>query len=61
VHPALFWLFGRRAAERHLHDSDEADELDDPLPARLLAHDSGFPAHPTFKDAPTGGEVAASR
>lgn len=26
VHPALFWCFGRRDAERHLHD-DEHDEL----------------------------------
>ncbi|WP_425614231.1 efflux RND transporter permease subunit [Anatilimnocola sp. NA78] len=27
VHPALFWCFGRKEAEQHLHDSEE-DELD---------------------------------
>ncbi len=27
VHPALFWCFGRKEAEQHLHNSDE-DELD---------------------------------
>jgi HME family heavy-metal exporter len=30
VHPALFWLFGRRSAEEHLYDRD-VDELDGPL------------------------------
>jgi HME family heavy-metal exporter len=30
VHPALFWLFGRRSAEAHLDDSDQ-DELKAPL------------------------------
>jgi HME family heavy-metal exporter len=28
VHPALFWCFGRRQAEQHLHARDEKDELD---------------------------------
>lgn len=31
VHPALFWCFGRRQAEQHLHDQDEGDELDSPV------------------------------
>jgi hypothetical protein len=26
----LFWCFGRRQAEQHLHDQDEGDELDSP-------------------------------
>ncbi|QDU26930.1 Cobalt-zinc-cadmium resistance protein CzcA [Anatilimnocola aggregata] len=29
VHPALFWCFGRRAAELHLHDDEQADEFAD--------------------------------
>jgi CzcA family heavy metal efflux pump len=28
VHPALFWVFGRREAEQHIHDMDAPDELD---------------------------------
>jgi hypothetical protein len=28
VHPALFWVFGRREAEQHIHDTDAPDELD---------------------------------
>jgi HME family heavy-metal exporter len=33
VHPALFWLFGRRSAEAHLDDHD-SDELELPLHER---------------------------
>jgi CzcA family heavy metal efflux pump len=33
VHPALFWLFGRRSAEAHLYDRD-ADELEGPIQVR---------------------------
>jgi HME family heavy-metal exporter len=29
VHPALFWVFGRREAEQHVHDTDGPDELDE--------------------------------
>jgi HME family heavy-metal exporter len=29
VHPALFWVFGRKEAEQHIHDSDGPDELDE--------------------------------
>ncbi|WP_425617630.1 efflux RND transporter permease subunit [Anatilimnocola sp. NA78] len=29
VHPALFWCFGRRDAELHLHDDKQEDELTD--------------------------------
>lgn len=29
VHPALFWVFGRKEAEQHIHDQDGPDELDD--------------------------------
>lgn len=29
VHPALFWVFGRKEAEQQLHDSESADELDE--------------------------------
>ena len=28
VHPALFWCFGRRQAESHLHDEKQGDELE---------------------------------
>jgi len=28
VHPALFWCFGRRQAEQHIHDADVGDDLD---------------------------------
>lgn len=31
VHPALFWCFGRAQAEKHLHDNEGGDELDEPL------------------------------
>lgn len=31
VHPALFWVFGRRDAEQQLHAADGSDELDDDL------------------------------
>jgi CzcA family heavy metal efflux pump len=38
VHPALFWCFGRQQAEKHLHDIDEGDVLDEdfvlPMPKR---------------------------
>lgn len=29
VHPALFWVFGRKEAEKHIHDSEGPDELDE--------------------------------
>jgi HME family heavy-metal exporter len=29
VHPALFWCFGRKQAEQHIHDTDGPDDLDD--------------------------------
>ena len=28
VHPALFWVFGRRQAEQNIHDTEGPDELD---------------------------------
>ena len=28
VHPALFWVFGRKEAEQHIHDGEGPDELD---------------------------------
>ncbi len=29
VHPALFWCFGRRQAEEHIHQDEYGDDLDD--------------------------------
>lgn len=31
VHPALFWCFGRKQAEQHIHDDEEEDELNAPI------------------------------
>ncbi|HEX5103605.1 MAG TPA: efflux RND transporter permease subunit, partial [Pirellulaceae bacterium] len=35
VHPALFWVFGRKQAEQHIHDKEGPDELEDGPPAAL--------------------------
>ena len=32
VHPALFWVFGRKQAEQHIHDREGPDELEDDVP-----------------------------
>jgi HME family heavy-metal exporter len=32
VHPALFWVFGRKQAEQQIHDIDGPDALDDDVP-----------------------------
>ena len=32
VHPALFWVFGRKQAEQHIHDKAGPDELEDGHP-----------------------------
>lgn len=31
VHPALFWCFGRKQAEQHIHDDEQDDLLDAPV------------------------------
>jgi HME family heavy-metal exporter len=31
VHPALFWVFGRKEAEQHIHDAEGPDELEAPI------------------------------
>lgn len=46
VHPALFWLFGRRDAEEQVEagDTDELDEaLHTPAPPRHLEHSADHP------------------
>ncbi len=60
VHPALFWVFGRKQAEQHIHDTDGPDELDDDLPPAGAVH-----LNPVTKHAPAGsvmdsGMVAAN-
>ncbi len=35
VHPALFWCFGRTQAEKHLHDNEGGDDLDEPITSAL--------------------------
>lgn len=48
VHPALFWVFGRKEAEQHTHDTEGPDELDamhlpndleDPVGTTSIAND----------------------
>jgi HME family heavy-metal exporter len=47
VHPALFWLFGRRDAEHQVQEGD-TDELDEPLHAHAAVHPNGHdPSHET--------------
>jgi CzcA family heavy metal efflux pump len=52
VHPALFWLFGRKDAEQQVEAGD-TDELDEPLHAPVRVNDSQAPQHAENAVAPT--------
>ncbi|MCI0357652.1 MAG: efflux RND transporter permease subunit [Planctomycetaceae bacterium] len=62
VHPALFWVFGRKEAEQHIHDTDGPDELDDYLPpAGTIEASSTRDKHVPVESVADGGMVAANR
>jgi CzcA family heavy metal efflux pump len=60
VHPALFWVFGRKDAERHIHDKDGPDDLDEDLPSSgfVQPHSQRSNLVPAGS-GPNGGMVAA--
>jgi len=53
VHPALFWCFGRKQAEQHIHDDEQGDELDGGMGSEAA---NGSPAV-RLAQLPVGGEV----
>lgn len=58
VHPALFWCFGRKQAEEHIHQDEQGDELDDSFDATAVPH--GEPQTLSLSSARHGGLAAAS-
>lgn len=60
VHPASFWVFGRKEAERHIHDTAGPDELDGDLPhAGTIEISSTRDKHAPAGSVVEGGMVAA--
>ena len=60
VHPALFWVFGRKQAEQHIHDKEGPDELADDFPLiEPVQPDSERTRHAPAGSLPDGGMVAA--
>lgn len=55
VHPALFWVFGRKEAEQHVHDTDGPDELD----AVYLPSSSDGPHSGSTTTVANGGATVA--
>ncbi|MBC7856464.1 MAG: efflux RND transporter permease subunit, partial [Pirellulaceae bacterium] len=61
VHPALFWCFGRKQSELHIHDDEERDDLSDnnsPVPPSPRTHTSPSEHLPAGSSI-EGGMVAA--
>lgn len=62
VHPALFWVFGRKEAEQQIHDTEGPDELDGDLPpAGAVEVSSPRDQHAPVGGVMEGGMVAAHR
>jgi len=62
VRPALFWVFGRKQAELHIHDKEGPDELDDEGPtAPAVQLGSETANHARDAGVLEGGLVAANR
>lgn len=53
VHPALFWCFGRKQAEQHIHDDEEGDDLGDDSPEPI----SSRPRSAQHEHLPAGSSV----
>ncbi len=61
VHPALFWVFGRKQAEQHIHDKEGPDELDDEVPpAGAVQLNPDRTKHAPVGSVMDGGMVAAN-
>jgi HME family heavy-metal exporter len=59
VHPALFWVFGRKQAEQHIHDKGGPDELDDGPSTGAVQLSPTPDQHAPVGSALEGGMVAA--
>ena len=57
VHPALFWCFGRRQAEEHIHDDEAEDELEAPLVHRPASPPDSVP-NQTSSSAEKAGKMS---
>lgn len=60
VHPALFWVFGRKDAELHIHDTDGRDEFEEDYSAPAsIGLSSARTEHASSGSETDGGVVAA--